>query len=93
VAAALDDVLAGRSTFDEAMVRAHSARDAHALPVYDFTTNLATLAPPPPDLIQLLGAAHGNQAATDGFISLTTGALSPVDYFSEANVSSILAGV
>ena len=75
------------------MRAAHEARDAHALPVYDFTTTLATLAPPPPEQIQLLAAAHGNQAATDGFVSLTTGALSPADYFSEANVASIMAGV
>ena len=52
-----------------------------------------TLAPPPPEQIQLLAAASGNQAATDGFVSLTTGALSPADYFSEANVASIMAGV
>ena len=93
IAAALDDVFAGRSSFDDAMRAAHEARDAHALPIYDFTTTLATLAPPPPEQIQLLAAAHGNQAATDGFVSLTTGALSPADYFSEANVASIMAGV
>ena len=31
--------------------------------------------------------------AIDGFVSLTTGALSPADYFSDANVASIMAGV
>ena len=65
--------------------------DAHGLPVYDFTTTLATLAAPPPEQIQLLAAAHGNQAATDGFVSVTTGALPPTDYFSEANIASIMA--
>ena len=63
----------------------------HAMPRYEFTTNLATLAPPPPELAHLLGAACGNQAATDGFVSLVSGVVSPADYFSEANVGSIFA--
>jgi 2-polyprenyl-6-methoxyphenol hydroxylase-like FAD-dependent oxidoreductase len=91
VAAALDDVFTGRRPFDEALRDAHQARDAHAMPVYEFTTTLATLAPPPPEQVQLLAAASGNQAATDGFVSLTTGVLSPADYFSDENVGSILA--
>jgi 2-polyprenyl-6-methoxyphenol hydroxylase-like FAD-dependent oxidoreductase len=93
IAAGLHDVLTGRSSFDDAMAAAHATRDAHALPIYDFTTNLATLAPPPPEQIQLLAAAQGNQVATDGFVSLTTGVLSPADYFSEENVSAIMASL
>jgi hypothetical protein len=30
------------------MSRYHRARDAHAMPIYEFTTQLATLEPPPP---------------------------------------------
>ena len=40
-------------------------RDTHSMPMYEFTTQLATLEPPPPDLQQLLGGIHGNQAAMD----------------------------
>ena len=29
----------------------------------------------------------------DDFVSITAGALSPADYFSEANMASIMAGV
>ena len=32
-------------------------RDAHVLPVYEFTTQLATLEAPPEQMQQLLGAA------------------------------------
>jgi len=92
-AAALDQVFRGQAGFDEALGAAHQARDAHALPIYGFTTDLATLAPPPPEQIALLSAAHGNQVATDGFVSLTTGALSPADYFADDNIASIMAGV
>ena len=42
-----------------------ATRDAHVLPIYEFTTQLATLEPPPPEMQQLLGAVHGNQDAMD----------------------------
>jgi 2-polyprenyl-6-methoxyphenol hydroxylase-like FAD-dependent oxidoreductase len=41
-----------------------------SLAMYEFTCQLATLQPPPPDLQRLLEAAHGNQAAMDGFARL-----------------------
>ena len=56
-------------------------RDTHALPIYEFTTQLATLEPPPPEMQQLLGAVHGNQDAMDTFVSITAGTVSPVEFF------------
>jgi 2-polyprenyl-6-methoxyphenol hydroxylase-like FAD-dependent oxidoreductase len=82
--AALDDVFNGRRTFDQAMAVVHERRDARVLPIYEFTTNLATLAPPPPELGQLLGSLPGDQAAMDGFVSVVAGTLSPVDFFTAA---------
>ena len=38
-------------------------RDTHSMPMYEFTTQLATLEPPPPEMQQLLGGIHGNQTA------------------------------
>ena len=67
------------------------ARDAHVLPMFEFTCQLATLEPPPPEMQQLLGAVHGNQAAMDGFAEVNAGVMSPADYFSEENVGRILA--
>ena len=40
---------------------------------------------------QLLSAAYGNQAAMDGFARVNAGVTSPAEYFSEENVSRILA--
>jgi hypothetical protein len=54
------------------------------LPIYEFTTALATLAPPPPELQQLLGSLPGDQAAMDDFASVVAGTLSPVDFFARA---------
>ena len=57
----------------------HRARDNGAMPIYEFTSQLATLEPPPPEMQQLLGSVHGNQEAMDGFVSVVAGTVSPVD--------------
>jgi hypothetical protein len=66
-------------------------RDAHVLPIYELTCELATLEPPPPEMQQLLGAVQGNQEAMDGFARVVAGATSPAEYFSAANVRRLLA--
>jgi flavin-dependent dehydrogenase len=77
--------------YNDAMSAWHQERDAKAMPIYEFTAQLATLELPPPEMQQLLGAMVGNQEAMDGFVSVVSGAVSPVDFFSEANVQSIFA--
>ncbi|MDQ1500094.1 MAG: hypothetical protein QOI86_3434, partial [Actinomycetota bacterium] len=67
---ALDDAFGGRRPFEDAMADYQQTRDTRSLPVYEFTTQLATLEPPPAELQQLLGAVHGNQQAMDEFTSL-----------------------
>jgi hypothetical protein len=68
-----------------------ATRDQHVLPMYEFTTQLATLEPPPPELQQLLGAMHGNQDAMNGFARVNAGMTSPAQFFSEKNVGHIFA--
>jgi flavin-dependent dehydrogenase len=87
---AVDEWLGGRATFDDAMSRYQGTRDAAVGPIYDFTAQLASLAPPPAELQQLLGAASGNAEAMADFISLTTGTVSPVDFFDPANIGRIM---
>jgi 2-polyprenyl-6-methoxyphenol hydroxylase-like FAD-dependent oxidoreductase len=88
---AVDDWLRERSTYDAAMAAWHRARDEEMLPLYEFTTQLATLEPPPPEMQQLLGAVAGNREAMDGFVSVNAGTLSPVAFFSEENIGAILS--
>jgi flavin-dependent dehydrogenase len=89
-AAAVDEWLAGRSSFDDAMSSYQATRDATVGPIYEFTAQLASMAPPPPELQQLLGAAYGNTEAMTDFVSLTTGTVSPVDFFDPANIGRIM---
>jgi 2-polyprenyl-6-methoxyphenol hydroxylase-like FAD-dependent oxidoreductase len=80
-AAALDEVFRGRRSFGEAMAACHAVRDEHAGPIYDFTTGLATLAAPPPELQERFAAMAGDQPAMNAFASVVAGTLSPVDFF------------
>jgi 2-polyprenyl-6-methoxyphenol hydroxylase-like FAD-dependent oxidoreductase len=88
---ALDESLTGARSFDAAMGEYQATRDEHVLPLFEFTCQLATLEPPPPEMQQLLGAVHGNQAAMDGFARVNAGVTSPAEFFSEENVGRIFA--
>jgi 2-polyprenyl-6-methoxyphenol hydroxylase-like FAD-dependent oxidoreductase len=89
-AGALDRFLAGDCPFDVTMAEYHRRRDERARPIYELTTQLATLEPPPPELQQLLGAMAGNQPAMDGFVSVTAGTLSPAAFFAPDNIARLL---
>lgn len=66
-------------------------RDEHALPMYEFTCQLATMEPPPPEVQQLFGAIWGNQRAMDDFVQMNAGTISPAQFFSPENVGAIMA--
>jgi hypothetical protein len=90
-ATALDGWFSGARSFDDAMAGYQSARDTQVLPMYEFTCELATLAPPPPEVRQVLFAAHGNREAMDGFVRVFAGVTSPAEFFSEENVGRIMS--
>ena len=61
------------------------------MPIYEFTTQLATMEPPPPELQQLLAQIHGNQAAMDAFVSINAATVSPREFFDPAFLGPLLA--
>jgi len=79
-AIALDQTFTEARPFDEAMREYQRDRDAHVLPMYEFTCQLATLEPPPPEMQQLLGAIQGNQKAMDAFVQMNAGTISPAEF-------------
>jgi flavin-dependent dehydrogenase len=87
---AVDAWLGEGKPYEDVMSAWQQERDAKAGPIYEFTSQMATLEPPPPEMQQLLGATAGNQAAMDGFVSVVAGSVSPVDFFAEENVGRIL---
>jgi 2-polyprenyl-6-methoxyphenol hydroxylase-like FAD-dependent oxidoreductase len=89
--AALVEVFEGRRSFDDAMSAFQQMRDLHALPMYELTTQFATLEPPPPEMQALLGAVAGNADAMDDFVSVIAGTVSPIDFFAPDHVGRIMA--
>ena len=92
LASALDDTFTGVRTFEAAMSEYQHQRDEHVLPMYEFTCQLATLAPPPLETQQLFGAIHGNQEQMDDFVRMNAGTISPAQFFAPENVRRIMGG-
>ncbi|HZY03875.1 MAG TPA: NAD(P)/FAD-dependent oxidoreductase [Anaeromyxobacteraceae bacterium] len=91
LAAALHETFDGDRPFESAMAAYQRERDDHVVPMYDFTCQLATLEPPPPEMQQLFAAIHGNQAAMDGFARMNAGTISPAEFFAPENVGAIMS--
>jgi 2-polyprenyl-6-methoxyphenol hydroxylase-like FAD-dependent oxidoreductase len=89
--AALDETFSGARSFADAMATYQSTRDAHVLPMYELTSEFATLEPPPPDLVQLLTAINGKPAAMDEFAQVNAGVLSPAEFFAPDHVRRLVA--
>jgi flavin-dependent dehydrogenase len=89
-ATAVDEALTGRQDPTDAMAAYQLTRDAHVLPIYEFTSQMATMAPPPDEVAQLLAAVAGNREASDRFAGVIAGTVSPADFFAPENVGRIL---
>jgi 2-polyprenyl-6-methoxyphenol hydroxylase-like FAD-dependent oxidoreductase len=89
-ARALDEHLRGRD-WESAMADWQRERDEHATAMYEFTCQLATLEPPPPEQQRLFAAIHANPAARDEFAQVNAGTLSPAAFFAPDNVARLLA--
>jgi 2-polyprenyl-6-methoxyphenol hydroxylase-like FAD-dependent oxidoreductase len=88
---ALRAALSGAGEFDERLAAHESARNERVRPMYEFTTHLAALEPPPPEMQALFGALRGNQDATNAFLSAITGAIPLSDFMSGENIGRIMA--
>jgi flavin-dependent dehydrogenase len=90
-AQALHEAFSGARSFEAAMSDYQRARDERILPMYEITTQLAAMQPPPPEMQQLLGAMHGNREAMDQFAQMNAGTLSPRDFFDPQNLGALMA--
>ena len=88
---ALDEFFIGARSYEDAMSDYQRARDEHVLPMYEFTTQLATLEPPPPEMQQLFGAIAASQESMDGFCQMNAGTISPAQFLTEESIGAIMA--
>jgi 2-polyprenyl-6-methoxyphenol hydroxylase-like FAD-dependent oxidoreductase len=91
VAAAIRDGLSGSGSLDAALTAHEAARNERVRPMYEFTSHLARLEPPPPEMQALFAALRGNQEATNAFLSAITGAIPLPDFMSPDNIGRIIA--
>lgn len=90
VADAIDSGFAGRVDLEQALAAHESARNERVRPMYEFTYELAQLEPPPPPMQALFRALHGDQQATNAFLSAITGATPIGEFMSPANLERIV---
>jgi flavin-dependent dehydrogenase len=91
VAAAIDDGLSGRRPLEEALADYERRRNEAAMPGYEFTCLRATLAPPEPEMLQLIFALQGNQEQIDRFMGMDAGTFPVQEFFSPENLGRIMA--
>ena len=91
LAGAIDSGLSGRRGMTEALADYERRRNEEVLPMFEHTTQLARLAPPPPELVRLLAALRGNRAEAGRFLGTVTGTVSIPEFFSPENVGRIVA--
>jgi hypothetical protein len=65
-------------------------RNEAALPVYEFTCQLATLEPPPPEMQQLFAALRHHQEQTNRFFGVMAGTVPVAEFFAPENVGRIM---
>jgi 2-polyprenyl-6-methoxyphenol hydroxylase-like FAD-dependent oxidoreductase len=89
--AALDDGWSGQRPLADALAAHQASRDERAKPLYDFTCQLATLEPPPPEMQRLFLALRGNREATNEFYSAITGSSPLPAFMNPENLQRIMA--
>jgi flavin-dependent dehydrogenase len=93
LAEAIDAGFSGKEQLDIALERNERQRDASVTPMYDLTSEWASLQPPPPEMQQVLTALHGNQDQTNRFFGTAAGTVPVPEFFSEENIGKIMAGM
>lgn len=90
LAEALDDGLSGRRGMSEALGVYERRRNEEVAAMFEHTTQLARLAPPPVEMMLLLTSLRGNQRETDRFLGTVTGTVPVQEFFSPENVGRIV---
>lgn len=91
LADALDQSWSGRKNINEALDEFERNRNEEVTPMYEYTCQLASLEPPPPEIQQLFGALIGNRADTDRFFGVIAGTVPVPEFYSPENIQRMLA--
>lgn len=92
LAGAIDAGFSGREPLDQALAAYEEKRNQSEMAYFDLTTQLAALAPPPPELQQLLAALQFNPEQRSRFFGVLAHAVPVQEFFSPENMQAIMAG-
>lgn len=83
--------LSAQRDLDDAMAEYAPRRDAVSVPLHLFSQNMAKLAPPTDEVVQLFTGLGQDQAQADRYFGVFGQTVSPNDFFSEENLRKIAA--
>lgn len=89
---AIDTGASGRQPLEQAMAEYERRRNQAVLAYYELTCQLATLAPPPPEIAQLLEALQNNPEQRSRFFGVLAHTVPVEEFFAPENVQKILGG-
>jgi 2-polyprenyl-6-methoxyphenol hydroxylase-like FAD-dependent oxidoreductase len=92
LAEAIDAGLSGRQPMEQALAAYEKKRNDSEMPYFEMTTQLAALAPPPPEVAQLLFALQFNPEQRSRFFGVLAHSVPVEDFFSPENIQKIMAG-
>ena len=90
VAGAVADGLGGEGSLEEGLAEAARVRDHELLPMYEFTKELAALAPTPVEAEVLFRSLLGRQEEIDRFLGVMTGSVPMREYFTPGNLRRVI---
>jgi flavin-dependent dehydrogenase len=90
VAEAVDAGLSGKRPLEVALSGYEQRRNEEALPIYEFTCQLAALEPSPPEMQQLVAALRHNREQTNRFMGTLAGTVSIPEFFAPENIGQIM---
>ncbi|HKD81871.1 MAG TPA: NAD(P)/FAD-dependent oxidoreductase [Candidatus Angelobacter sp.] len=90
LAEAIDAGFSGRQPLDHALAGYEQTRNQTELPYFELTTQLAALAPPPPEIQQMLEALRDNPAQRSRFFGMLAHTVPVPEFFSPQNMDAIL---
>lgn len=90
LSAAVGAGLSGKRPIDAALADYERQRNRAAMPIYDFTYQLAGLTPPAPEMQQLFAALRHDQEQTNRFFGIIAGTVPIPEFFAPENLGRII---
>lgn len=82
----------GARPLNEALADYQRVRDQKFGPMYELSCSLASLEPPPPEMMALYQALRSNSVERNRFFGTLSGTVPPTEYYAADNLQRIIAG-